>query len=174
MGKKRTVYLNNIWKDHGVRKEVKLRLVRAIVWPVMLYGAEAWTIRASDAKRMEAAEMWVYRKLLQVTWRDRITTENILHSLGIKRELLALVKKRKLAFFGHVCRGEGLTRDLIAGYHPGKRRRGRPRRQYIDYVKAWTNSTMVQAIRRTVDRDKWRVLVKRAAEGGPSSIPGTP
>ena len=108
----------------GIRKVVKLRVVRALVWPVLTYGAEAWTLKAADIRRIQAAEMWVLRRVIRISWRDRRTNVSVLHELETKPELLRMVKKRKLSFFGHACRGRGMVRDIIIGLHPGRRRRG--------------------------------------------------
>ena len=80
--------------------------------------------------------------------------------LGVKLQVVEMVKRRKLVFFGHVCRQKGLVRDVIVGVHPGKRRRGRPRRQYVDDIKEWTGATLGAAARKTEDRERWRALVR--------------
>ena len=82
MAKQRMVQLNNIWKDHGIKRDLKVKLLKCLVWPVMLYGCEAWTHRKADDKKIEAAEMWFYRRLLRVTWTDRRTNFSILEELG--------------------------------------------------------------------------------------------
>ena len=100
---------------------MKLLILQALVWPVITYGSEAWTIKKADAKRIDAAEMWIYRRLLRISWHTRRSNVSILAELGTERELLPLVKRKKLVSFGHLCRGGGLTRDIVAGYHPKMR-----------------------------------------------------
>ena len=166
MAKKRVLELTNIWKDHGVHKVVKMRLVKALVWPVLTYGAEAWTLKAADIRSLEAAEMWTYRRVLRISWRDRRTNESVLRELGIHRQLLNIIKKRKLCFFGHLCRADGLAKVVVCGIHPGRRRRGRPRRRYGDDIRAWTGMDLGTAIRCTADRSVWREIVDAAVDRG--------
>ena len=73
MAKNKMVHLNNIWKDHGIETNLKLQLLKCLIWPVMLYGCEAWTKKKADSKRIEAAEMWFYRRLLRVKWTEKRT-----------------------------------------------------------------------------------------------------
>ena len=139
-----------------MRLEVKKKVIRALVWPVLMYGAEAWVIKAADARALEAFEMWTYRRMLRISWRDRRTNASVLSQINTNMELLQLVKKRKLVFFGHLCRGSGVARQIVTGVHPGRKRRGRPRRQYADDIKDWINATLEEAIRMTEDRKRWR------------------
>ena len=82
MAKNSMVQLNNIWKDHGIPINLKIKLLKCLVWPIMLYGCEAWTMRKEDERRVEAAELWFYRRLLRVKWTDKRTNESILDELG--------------------------------------------------------------------------------------------
>ena len=162
MAKKRTLELVNIWKDRGIRKEVKIRVVRALVWPVLTYGAEAWTLKAADIKRIKAAEVWVYRRVLRISWQDRRTNISVLEELEARPELVQMVKIRKLSFFGHACRANGLVKEVVIGPHPGQRRRGRPRRSYTDDIKTWLDTTLTSAFRMTEDRHNWRTYFRAA------------
>ena len=82
----------------------------------MVYGAEGWTLRKADRQKIEAAEMWFYRRLLSISWKEKRTNESILKQLGVNRYLYAEVVKRKMGFFGHTARsGCPLTRDIIQG-----------------------------------------------------------
>ena len=154
MAKKRVQDLTSIWRSRGIRKSVKMSIVKCLVWPILLYGCEAWSLTEANKRKIEAAELWVYRRLLCINWRERRTNESVLGELGVERKLLGLVKRRKLSFFGHACRGGGLVKDVICGYHPGKRRRGRPRRQYFDDITDWLGSGKNGAVQATRDRGK--------------------
>ena len=90
------------------------------------------TLKAKQIKKIQSAEMWFYRRMLRVSWREKRTDESILKELGTKRELVNFIKKRKLSFIGHACRRKcSLMKDIMDGKVEGKRGRGRPRMQYI-------------------------------------------
>ena len=93
-----------IWKDRRIRKELNMKLVKALIWPVITYGG--WTLKKDDGRRLEAAEMWCYRRLLRISWTEKRTNKSILDALQTRRELLAQIIKRKIAFFGHACRNK--------------------------------------------------------------------
>ena len=109
MGKQRMVQLENIWKDKTISMQLKLKLMKCLVWTVMSYGAEGWTLRQQDIQKIESAEMWLYRRLLRVKWEDKRTNVSILEEIGAKRELVSIVMKRKLSFFGHAIRNKKCT-----------------------------------------------------------------
>ena len=79
--------------------------------------------------------------------------------MNAQLQVLKMVKRRKLVFFGHACRQKALLKDLIVGIHPRRRKRGRPRRQYNDDIKKWMNDTLSEAIRKTENREQWKTLV---------------
>ena len=129
MAKQRTLELENILKDHGMRMKVKMMLLKSLARSIVTYGAEGWTLRKADEDRINAAELWLYRRLLRVSWRERRTNASILADLGVRRQLLATIKRRKLLYFGHVSRPSGcqLIADIISGRFPLPRKRGRPK-----------------------------------------------
>ena len=115
----------------------------------MSYGAEAWTLKARDERKITSMEMWLWRRMLRISWMEKRTDNSILQELEIKRELLGHVRKRKLSYYGHLCRDHGcqITKTVVEGYVEGRRRRGRPRKQYIDNIKQWTQLTTSQCVR---------------------------
>ena len=167
--KKATMELDTIWKDRGIRKELKMKLVKALIWPVITYGAEGWTLKKDDERRLEAAEMWCYRRMLRISWTEKRTNKSILNELQTRRELLAQSIKRKMAFFCHACRNNkcNLVKTCILGMMSGKRRRGRPRMQYIDNIKKWTRASLEENVRRTEDRSAWR---ERSCAAGAANV----
>ena len=108
--------------------------------------------------------MWLWRRMLRISWMEKRTDNSILQELEIKRELLGHVRKRKLTYYGHLCRDHGcqLTKTVVEGYVEGRRRRGRPRKQYIDNIKQWTQLTTSQCVRAAEDRSRWKQLVSQA------------
>ena len=140
MGKSKMVDLKNIWKDKDLSYELKLKIMKVLVWTVMTYGAEGWTLRSDEMKRIQAAEMWCYRRLLNVTYKDRRTNVSILKDLNTNRQLYGIVVKRKMSYFGHMSRKKNLnlTKTIVQGKPEGKRGKGRPRTAYVDNIKQWT------------------------------------
>ena len=165
MAKQRMTELNNIWRDENININLKLRLLRCLVWTVMVYGSEGWTLRKQDETRLESAEMWMYRRLLRVKWQDKRTNDSILKELNVQRQILNEVKKRKMTYFGHTCRNKKCTlmKECIQGSLEGLRKRGRPRTSYLENIKAWTNINKAADIYNTVERRQdWRDEVRKA------------
>jgi hypothetical protein len=170
--KKVCLELNNIWKDKDVRKDVKVKLLKALVWPIVSYGAEGWTLKKADENRIMAAEMWFYRRMLRISWTERRTNKGILNELNVRKELLGRIVKRKLSFFGHSMRQHGneLVKECITGTIPGKRRRGRPGMQYVDNVKKWSGRSLISNIRSAEDRAGWKDDMSFAIEAAQRQV----
>ena len=172
MTKQKTSQLMNIWRDRGIRKEVKLKLMKALLWTVVSYGCEGWTMKKVDEFRIEALEMWIYRRMLRISWRDKRTNASILQELGVERQLLGLIKRRKLSYFGHLVREGGcrLVQDAVLGWFPHPRRRGRPRMRWLDNVRTWLGHDrggrldLEECLRLARDRRRWRAVVWRASQ----------
>ena len=143
MAKQRMVELTNIWKASSISTSLKIRLMKCLVWTVVTYGAEGWTLRKEDMDRINSAEMWMYRRLLRVSWYEKRTNDSILRQLQVDRELLSTVLKRKLTFFGHTIRNKkcSLMKTVIQGKIEAKRKPGRPRTHYFENIKQWTGKT---------------------------------
>jgi len=139
--------------------------MKTLVWPVIMYGWESWTLRKDEETRLEAFEMKGLRKILCVSSTAKKTNEWVFIKAGVNRELLDTVKARKLAYYGHTMRKQGncLEKDTIQGTMPDARRRGRPRTAWIDNIKSWTGLSVEDSIRMTEDRDKWRMYVPSVA-----------
>ena len=172
MAKKRTVELNNIWKDKSINVQLKLKIMKCLVWTIMTYGAEGWTIKGRDEQRIEAAEMWFYRRMLRISWKEKRTNKSILEELKTKRALLETVKTRKLNFFGHASRNKRcrLVKDVIQGKMEGKRGRGRPRSSYMSNIQDWSEMTGRSTFEAAEDRTEWRKTVKKAARSASNHV----
>ena len=96
-----------------MKLELKKRIVKTLVWTVLLYGAETWMLRKEDIRRLEAYEMWFWRKILKISWKDRITNEDVLQKVGETRLLIGTIVKRKKGWIGHVLRGNGMLKEII-------------------------------------------------------------
>ena len=166
IAKKKMVDLQDIWRDKNIKKELKMKLVKTLVWSALLYGAESWTLRKADENRIMAAEMWFWRRMLSISWKEKRTNISILQELNTNRELLGKVVSLKTGYFGHILRGSGspLAAQIIEGYVEGKRKRGRPKKKWMDNIKEWTGLTYTEAKRLAQDRKLWREETKKSAD----------
>jgi hypothetical protein len=129
MAREKAVRLDSIWHSRSISLQLKLRLMKALVWSVFLYGVESWTIKVSDRNRIMSFEMWCWRRILKVSWREHRTDDSILEELGLDRQLMARVAQLKFQYFGHVVRGSAgeLAMVVLEGSVEGVRHRGAPR-----------------------------------------------
>ena len=97
-----------------------------------LYGSETWTLKKEDIRKLEALEMWLWRRMEKVSWKDRISNEVVLGRVGVERELITMLRSRKKSWIGHVLRGDGLLKEVIEGRMEGSKPRGRPRLGMLD------------------------------------------
>ena len=159
--------LQIIWKDENIAFRSKIRLMRALVTSIFLYACESWTLNKQLENRIQAFEMRCFRKLLGISYRDRVTNEEIRNKIrqavGPYEELLRTVKKRKLRWFGHIVRSNGLAKVIMQGTVPGGRGRGRPRRTWGSDIREWTGMSGDRLLRAARDRGVWRQLVWTAS-----------
>ena len=117
--------LKPIWRDYNISFGSKVKLVRSLVISIFLYACESWTLTAKLEKRTQTFEMRCYRRLLNISYKDHVTNEEVRRkieaAIGEYHELLTLVKKRKLRWFGHVSRSSGLAKTILQGTVKGKR-----------------------------------------------------
>ncbi|CAH2242693.1 jg7590 [Pararge aegeria aegeria] len=146
--------------------------MRSLVFPIFLYGAETWTVRLKDRRRIDALEMWCWRRLLRIPWTAFRPNVLILEELKVKERLSSTVQIRILKFFGHITRNKhSMERLVVQGKVEGKRSRGRSPTRWTDIIKATTQTSIVQCSRNAEDRDKWRRIAGAAVGKGkePSS-----
>ena len=162
MAKHRMTQLNKLWKNRGIPLDLKVKILKVLVWPVCIYGCEAWTLKKADEKKIQAAEMWFYRRLLRIKWTDKRTNQSILDQLKTSRLLLNEINKRKLKYLGHAIRNEKTTlmKTAFSGKVEGKGRRGRPYKSYMENITQMTGIKKTKTIiKKGKDRDAWRSLV---------------
>ena len=171
MAKQKTLQLKNIWKNRGISNILKIKLIKVLIWPVMLYGSEAWTLRKAEKDKIEAAEMWFYRRLLRIKWTGKRTNESILKELSVQRQLLVEIDKRRLRYVGHANRSQhtSLMSTAFQGKVDGKRRRGRPPISYGGNLKEACGLGLQQIAESSRDREGWRSVV--ALRGAPTVDP---
>ena len=119
----------------NMSRVVKKKIVKAVVWPVALYGCETSALKKDEIERLNALEMWMWRGMERVSWKDRKKNEEVLDMVGAKRSIVETIVKRKKNWIGHILRGEGLLKDVIEGRMEGKPPRGRKRIGMIDDLK---------------------------------------
>ena len=160
--------LKIIWKDKNIPLRTKVKLLRALVISIMLYACEAWTLNAELQRKIQAVEMRCLRRLLGISYQDHITNVEVRRRVGQEvhqyEDLLTIVKKRKLRWYGHITRSGGLAKTILQGTVQGKRRRGRQRKKWADNISEWTgkNFAATQAIAH--NRTRWRELVHHVVQ----------
>ena len=156
--------LMKLWKCHNIKLTTKLQLMKTLIWPVMMYGCESWTINKRDEDRIKAFEMKCIRKILRISWTEKKTNEWVLETAGVERSLLESIKRRKMSYFGHIMRKQGdcLEKEIMQGTVPGTRARGRPRKRWMDNLGEWSGLSTEKLLRGTEDRSGWRRIVYNA------------
>ncbi|CAF4751217.1 unnamed protein product [Pieris macdunnoughi] len=132
--------LKKVLCDKRLNLQVRTRIARCYVFSVLLYGVESWTLTETMSKKLEAFEMWVYRRMLKISWTDRIRNTTVLDRMQENKEVLKTVKKRKLEYFGHVlrnCKKYELLQLIIQGKVAGRRRPGRRRTSWLKNLRQW-------------------------------------
>ena len=109
-------------------------------------------------ERIEACEMWFLRRMGKISYKDRITNDEVLKRLNTKRTLLDTIKSRKMKFFGHTKRHESIMKNIVEGKLEGTRPRGRPRAQWSDNIKQWSGLSLTTCTRLAEDREQWRQI----------------
>ena len=130
LGRTAMTNLDSIFKSRGITLPTKVRLVKAMVFPVVMYGCENWTIKKAEHQRIDAFKLWCQRRLLRVPWTARRSNQMIIKEISPEYSLEGLMLKLKLQQFGHLMgRTDSLDKILMLGMIEGRRRRGRPRRR---------------------------------------------
>ena len=135
LGRKAMTNIDSILKSKGITWPTKIQLVKAMVFPVVLYGCESWTIKKAEHRRNDAFELWCWRRLLRVPWRARRSNQSILKEISPGCSLVELMQKLKLQYFGHLMqRTDSFEKTLMVGKIEGRRRRGRQRMRWLDGI----------------------------------------
>ena len=132
---------------------LRKRLVKTMVWPVLLYGCETWTMRKAEKTRLEFFEMWIWRRMAKVSWKDKKTNDEVLQMMGESRRLMQTILERKKNWIGHGLREKGLMLEVMEGRMEGKRGRGRRRLGMLEDV---IGNSYPEMKRRAQSRSKWR------------------
>ena len=144
--------MSTILKTRNISFSTKLKVLKTYVWSILLLYK----------KNLEAAEMWFYRKMLRISWKEKRTNESILEETNQERSLIKTTRKRQLKFLGHICRHKGLEFLSLTGKIEGTRSRGRQRITFLDSLSSFVtgnNKDNIALLRMTEDRDRWRIMI---------------
>ena len=160
--------MGHLLTNSHLRLNTRKRAVKTYVWSTLLYGCETWTVSKEMEKRLEAMEMWCWRRMLKISWVQRRSNLSVLETIGGRRELMAVVRKRQMKFLGHIIRADGLENLAVTGRIAGSRSRGRPRKKYLDKMReAIGGVTTQQLLGLTRDREQWRSITGNVFNGSP-------
>ncbi|KAK9404272.1 Reverse transcriptase domain-containing protein [Crotalus adamanteus] len=166
LGRKAMANLNSILKSRDITLPTKVRIVQAMVFPVAMYGCESRTIRKAERKRIEAFELWCWRRLLRVPWTARRSNRSVLEEINPDCSLEGQILKLKLKYFGHLMRRkDSLEKSLMLGKIEGNRRRGRQRMRWLDGVTEAVGVNLNGLQKMVEDRKTWRNIVHGVATG---------
>ena len=127
--------LDSILKNKDITLPTKVRLVKTIIFPVVMYGCESWTVKKAECQKIDAFELWCWRRLLRVPWTARRSNQSILKEISPEHSLEGLMLKLKLQYFGHLMqRTDSFVKTLMLGKIEGRRRRGRQRIRWLDGI----------------------------------------
>ena len=137
--------------------------MRTLVFSIFLYGAETWTIKETEKKKIDAFEMWCLRKMLGISWNEFRTNQSIRNEIGVNTSLLSTITSRIVSYFGHVSRRDhtSIERLLVNGMVNGTRARGRLPRRWTDQIKEATGYPLNECSRRAAARADWRRIFHR-------------
>ena len=158
--------LTSIWKDRGITLETKVKLVKVLVFPIVLYGAETWTMRKHERRKIDAFELWCLRRVLRVSWMERKTNISIIENIKPEWTLESRVTKAALSYFGHVVRAGGMEDDVMLGRMNEARKRARPIQRWLDTLKGYASGATISKMRQDArDREGWTGAAPAVARG---------
>ena len=152
------VKMKDVFTSRFLSLGLRKRLVRCYVLSTFLYASESWTLNKDLEDRINALETWIYRRMLKISYLDKVTNEKIFQLVKEGRTLLTSIKIRKLQYFGHLVRADGFQKFLLEGKIEGVKRRGAQKLTWMANIVKWTGLSFIECLRLAQNRKEWRFL----------------